>query len=100
MTKVDPAGIVRLGVTGDDVRAAAWPELPDDLYAEAQVPEVIGRDKLAAAAEPIPAGRATMAAIREDEPSMSHHRFVGALSVTALHQCGLHHVCGLGARLL
>ncbi|HYJ12927.1 MAG TPA: hypothetical protein VEW66_05015, partial [Thermomicrobiales bacterium] len=70
LTKVDPAGIVRLGVTGDDVRSAAWPELPDDVYAGAQVPEVISRDKQAAAAEHIPAGRTTMAAIREDEPSI------------------------------
>jgi hypothetical protein len=64
---VDAAGIVRLGVTGDDVRAADWDQVPDDFHADATVPEVPGRDNLEAAAEHIPGGRTSTAAIRHHD---------------------------------
>jgi hypothetical protein len=69
VTKVDAAGVVRLGMTSDDVRAADWDQVPDDFHADATVPDVAGRDNLEAAAEHIPAGRNATAAIREDEQS-------------------------------
>ncbi len=49
---------VRLGVTGGEVRAAAWDEVPDDFRAEATAPED--------AAE-VPQSRSNTAAIRDDQ---------------------------------
>jgi hypothetical protein len=69
VTKVDAAGIVRLGVTSDDVRTGNWGQVPDDFHADATVPEAPGRDNLEAAAEHTPGGRSTTAAIRDDAPS-------------------------------
>jgi hypothetical protein len=66
---VDAAGIVRLGVTGDEVRVSNWNQLPDDFHAGAAVPDVAGRDNLEAAAERIPSGRSGTAAIRDTDPS-------------------------------
>jgi hypothetical protein len=64
VAKVEGSAIVHLSVASDDVRSAGWDQVPDDFRAGATVPEVSGRDNLEAAAEHIPGGRTTTAAIR------------------------------------
>jgi len=58
---------VRLGLTGGEVRAAGWDQVPEDFRAGASVPEAVGKDNLQAAAEHIPGGRTSTAAIRDDQ---------------------------------
>jgi hypothetical protein len=67
VTTVDGAATVHLDVTGEEVQASGWDQVPDDFRLGAKVPEVTGRDNLEAAAEHIPGGRTTIAAIRHGE---------------------------------
>ena len=50
---------VRVGLTGGEVRAAAWDQVPDDFHAGAVAPED--------AAQSIPQSRSNTAAIRDDQ---------------------------------
>lgn len=58
---------VRIGLTGGEIRVAAWDQVPDDFRADASVPEAAGKDNLQAAAEHIPQSRSNTAAIRDDQ---------------------------------